>query len=87
MSCNFIADGINYFILWGLVFVYWQKPCMAIHQDDICGNSNGRRLYLELGEHGILTAMNVTSLHGLRPPQTSPGINIIYSIMYFVTYA
>ncbi|CAG2062083.1 unnamed protein product, partial [Timema podura] len=29
--------------------------------DDICGNYNGRRLYLGLGERGFLTAKNVTS--------------------------
>lgn len=30
-------------------------------QDDICDNYNGRRLYLDVGEHGILTAQNITS--------------------------
>ncbi|XP_047105121.1 uncharacterized protein LOC124769433 isoform X3 [Schistocerca piceifrons] len=44
----------------------------TIRQDDICANYNGRRLYLELGERGILTAQNVSSslVNNGRPSYT-----------------
>lgn len=31
-----------------------------VRNEDICGANNGRRLYLELGEKGVLYAKNVT---------------------------
>ncbi|KAJ9595457.1 hypothetical protein L9F63_013368, partial [Diploptera punctata] len=54
----------------------WHQPCMATHRDDICGISNGRRLYLELGEHGILTATNVNSIHSPRSQQIFSSGNL-----------
>ncbi|XP_054261630.1 uncharacterized protein LOC128985784 isoform X1 [Macrosteles quadrilineatus] len=32
-----------------------------VRQDDICGVTNGRRLYLEQGERGVLTARNIST--------------------------
>lgn len=34
--------------------------CNVVRNEDICGAHNGRRLYLELGEQGILYAKNVS---------------------------
>ncbi|XP_068082158.1 uncharacterized protein Culd [Anabrus simplex] len=49
-----------------------------VRHDDICGNYNGRRLYLELGGRGIITAQNVTSvLHDKQPSSlTSHYFNV-----------
>nr|CAD7430619.1 unnamed protein product [Timema monikensis] len=38
-----------------------KKIELSGRNDDICGNYNGHRLYLGLGERGFLTAKNVTS--------------------------
>nr|CAD7441324.1 unnamed protein product [Timema bartmani] len=38
-----------------------KKIELSDRNDDICGNYNGRRLYLGLGERGFLTAKNITS--------------------------
>ncbi|PSN51877.1 hypothetical protein C0J52_11582, partial [Blattella germanica] len=69
--------GVTAFLLSSLFyFAFWQKSCNATHQDDICGTSNGRRLYLELGERGVLTAINITLSHGNRPQQTTSTGNL-----------
>ncbi|XP_075221183.1 CUB and LDLa domain isoform X2 [Lycorma delicatula] len=50
--------------LWIILIIICIKICIGgitLRQDDICGIHNGRRLYLELGERGILTAKNVTT--------------------------
>ncbi|XP_058789509.1 uncharacterized protein LOC131663241 isoform X2 [Phymastichus coffea] len=38
----------------------WVGAGDVIRNEDICGPHNGRRLYLELGEQGVLSADNVT---------------------------
>ncbi|XP_046586287.1 uncharacterized protein LOC107219690 isoform X1 [Neodiprion lecontei] len=42
-----------------------------VRNQDICGQNNGRRLYLELGERGILYAKNVTFVKNAPRQQTS----------------
>ncbi|XP_011702974.1 PREDICTED: uncharacterized protein LOC105459014 [Wasmannia auropunctata] len=44
-----------------------------VRNEDICGPHNGRRLYLELGEKGILYAKNVTFVRNL-PRQLMPRL-------------
>ncbi|XP_043270085.1 uncharacterized protein Culd isoform X2 [Venturia canescens] len=39
---------------------YYRVNCDVVRNEDICGPHNGRRLYLELGEKGILFAKNVS---------------------------
>ncbi|XP_020299717.1 uncharacterized protein LOC109863691 isoform X2 [Pseudomyrmex gracilis] len=43
-----------------------------IRNEDICGPHNGRRLYLELGERGILYAKNVTFVRSWTEQQLPP---------------
>ncbi|XP_069689254.1 uncharacterized protein Culd isoform X2 [Periplaneta americana] len=59
-----------------IIAYYCNAPCSGLHQDNICGNSNGRRLYLELGERGALTAINVTSTFAPHLQQTNSGGNM-----------
>ena len=42
-----------------------------VRNEDICGAHNGRRLYLELGEQGILYAKNVSFIKNAPRLQTS----------------
>ncbi|XP_012258895.2 uncharacterized protein LOC105687662 isoform X2 [Athalia rosae] len=42
-----------------------------VRNEDICGQNNGRRLYLELGERGLLYAKNVTFAKNVPRQQTS----------------
>ncbi|KAL0131148.1 hypothetical protein PUN28_002605 [Cardiocondyla obscurior] len=48
----------------------------VVRNEDICGPHNGRRLYLELGEKGILYAKNVT-FSGNSPRQLMPRLYAI----------
>ncbi|KAL2727704.1 uncharacterized protein V1477_016980 [Vespula maculifrons] len=43
----------------------------VVRNEDICGTHNGRRLYLELGEKGILYAKNVSFIKNAPRQQTS----------------
>lgn len=46
-----------------LATFWWRFLATAggvVRNEDICGSHNGRRLYLELGERGVLYARNVT---------------------------
>ncbi|EFN68737.1 Cubilin [Camponotus floridanus] len=44
-----------------------------VRNEDICGSHNGRRLYLELGEKGILYAKNISFIRNL-PRQLVPHL-------------
>ncbi|XP_057326371.1 uncharacterized protein LOC130668220 isoform X1 [Microplitis mediator] len=57
------------FIFYGLLVV---ECDVIIRNQDICGVHNGRRVYLELGEQGIVYAKNVSSVKNL-PRQQQPG--------------
>lgn len=46
----------------------------VVRNEDICGPHNGRRLYLELGERGILYARNVTFDDRYSHPATSYAV-------------
>ncbi|XP_036138888.1 uncharacterized protein LOC105831571 [Monomorium pharaonis] len=50
--------------------------------EDICGSHNGRRLYLELGEKGILYAKNVTFVRNLLRQSVSHLYDTINSSHY-----
>ncbi|XP_076670052.1 CUB and LDLa domain isoform X2 [Andrena cerasifolii] len=47
-------------ILWWSMAAEGQVNNVMVRNEDICGAQNGRRLYLELGEKGILYATNVS---------------------------
>lgn len=44
---------------------------VIVRNEDICGAHNGRRLYLELGEKGVLYAKNVSFIKNLPRQQNS----------------
>lgn len=48
-------------VLFVLLFLSYTNNvyCKSIHHDEICGGFDGRRLYLELGEHGTLLATKI----------------------------
>ncbi|XP_076243972.1 CUB and LDLa domain [Calliopsis andreniformis] len=47
-------------ILWWSIAAKAEEGNVMVRNEDICGVQNGRRLYLELGEKGILYAKNVS---------------------------
>ncbi|XP_014480677.1 PREDICTED: uncharacterized protein LOC106747558 isoform X3 [Dinoponera quadriceps] len=46
----------------------------VIRNEDICGSHNGRRMYLELGEKGVLYAKNVTFVRNAPSRQPAPRL-------------
>ncbi|XP_071572815.1 uncharacterized protein Culd isoform X1 [Temnothorax nylanderi] len=58
--------------LWILVTIGGSSN--IIRNEDICGPHNGRRLYLELGEKGILYAKNVTFVRNSPRQQLMPRL-------------
>ncbi|CAL1684988.1 unnamed protein product [Lasius platythorax] len=59
-----------------IVATFWWILAISGHivrNEDICGSHNGRRLYLELGEKGILYAKNVTFVRN-SPRQLAPRL-------------
>lgn len=40
--------------------------CDLIRNEDICGQHNGRRLYLEFGDRGVLYAKNITFIKTIK---------------------
>ncbi|XP_044001976.1 uncharacterized protein LOC122848162 isoform X2 [Aphidius gifuensis] len=60
-----ILNSVNYLVIiaiYGLIIV----NCDLIRNEDICGQHNGRRLYLEFGDKGILYARNITFIKNIK---------------------
>uniref|UniRef100_A0A1B6DQF5 CUB domain-containing protein n=2 Tax=Clastoptera arizonana TaxID=38151 RepID=A0A1B6DQF5_9HEMI len=55
-------DVSNHVAIWLMLYFerVYSLTTGGIREDDICGTHNGRRVYLEQGERGILTAKNVS---------------------------
>ncbi|XP_031783637.1 uncharacterized protein LOC100679837 isoform X2 [Nasonia vitripennis] len=73
--CTSIQDFFmfTYFFLLILLTVAWLSASFAdvVRNEDICGPHNGRRLYVELGEQGILYAANVSLVKNSPRQDTS----------------
>ncbi|XP_015124274.1 uncharacterized protein LOC107046224 isoform X2 [Diachasma alloeum] len=65
---------VTEFIKQSLIVVYCSiivVHCDIIRNEDICGHHNGRRLYLELGEQGLLYAKNMSFIRSSLKQQTT----------------
>lgn len=59
-------------VLWWSVVARGEEGNVVVRNEDICGAQNGRRLYLELGEKGILYAKNVSFAKNEARQEGSP---------------
>ncbi|KAH0567072.1 uncharacterized protein LOC123263832 isoform X1 [Cotesia glomerata] len=71
-----LIGGVLCCVIYGLFAV---ECNVIVRNQDICGIYNGRRLYLELGEQGILYAKNVSSVKNSPRQQQHPQGSRLYA--------